>query len=478
MSATLGAFLKLLDAKCRILILERLPSVSLESSAAVNNAGTGHAGMCEMNYTPRKADGSIDVTKAININEQFEVSKQFWAWLVRKGMMDSRFIKSTPHMSFAHRPDDIVFLKDRVEALRQHPLFQEMVYSEDREQLKEWVPLMMKDRPKEDKVAFSYMAGGADVDYGILTRHLIDYLTKQEGVVLQTGWDATDLKRSESGTGWRLKARNLQTGTTETYTGKFAFIGAGGRALTLLQKTGIPEAKGYGGFPVSGMWLMCHNEEVIQQHHVKVYGKAAKGAPPMSVPHLDARHIDGKNHLLFGPFAGFSTKFLKQGSLWDLPKSLKGSNLLPMMQVGLDNFSLVKYLVGQVTLKPEKRLEMLRVFYPNAKMEDWNLAEAGQRVQIIKKNDKGHGVLAFGTEVVHSKDGTVAALLGASPGASTSVHIILKVLKACFGHLLEDQGVINQLKEMIPSYGRSLVKDGALGLQLREKSHEALGLAL
>ncbi len=476
MSATLGVFLKVLDPTCRIIIMDRLKGVALESSSAWNNAGTGHAGMCELNYTPERADGAIDCSKAFKINEQFEISKQFWAWMVEKEMIPGDFIRPTPHMSFVQGEKDIAFLEKRTKALKVHPLFKTMRFSKDREVLKQWIPLMMNDRPASDKVAATRMAEGADVNFGYLTRYLIRYLKSLTGVEVMHGWEANDIDPLKRRKGWEVEVENRRSGMKKKLTAKFVFIGAGGKALTLLEKSGIPEGKGYGGFPVSGQWLRCVNREVIDQHHAKVYGKAATGAPPMSVPHLDSRTIRGKQELLFGPFAGFSTKFLKHGSYMDLPASLRLNNLMPMVRAGIDNIPLTKYLIEQVRLRPEERLASLKEFYPNAQMEDWDLAIAGQRVQIIKKDKKEGGVLAFGTEVVHSKDGSLAALLGASPGASTSVYIILEVLESCCENLLKDPEALSKIKEMIPSYGRSLIKNGELAMQVRKRSHEVLQL--
>ena len=478
MSATLGVFLKILDPKCNIIILERLRGVALESSAAWNNAGTGHAGMCELNYTPEKEDGTVDCTKAFKINEQFEISKQFWAWMVANNYIPGDFIKPTPHMSFVQGEKDIAFLEERVRQLTKNPMFETMKFSKDPKVLAEWIPLMMNGRPASDKVAATHMVEGADVNFGTLTRYLVKYLTKMEGVTMMSGWEVNDIDALKGKAGWEIEAKNRKSGSKRKLNAKFVFIGAGGKALTLLEKSGIPEGKGYGGFPVSGQWLRCNNPKVIAAHHAKVYGKAAEGAPPMSVPHLDTRTIREKQELLFGPFAGFSTKFLKHGSYFDLPGSLRLTNLIPMIRAGLDNLSLTKYLIEQVRLKPEERLDSLKDFYPEAKMEDWDLAIAGQRVQIIKKDEKEGGVLAFGTEVVHSKDGSVAALLGASPGASTSVHIILNVLEKCFGHMMHDKAVVAKIKEMIPSFGHSLVKDGDMLKKIRKQSHEVLQLEM
>ncbi len=478
MSATLGVFLKKIDPNCKVTLLERLHGMALESTAAWNNAGTGHAGMCELNYTPEMPDGSINCDKAFRINEQFEISKQFWAWMVSHNLIPGDFIKSVPHMSFVRGEKDVNFLEKRVNQLNKNPLLKDMEFSKDPEKIKEWVPLMMENRPKFEKVAASRMIEGADVNFGYLARYLINYLRKQEGVGMMFGWEVSDIEKEVGDEMWTITAKNRKSEEKVTMLADFVFIGAGGKALSLLGKSGIPERKGYGGFPVGGQWLRCNNREVIEKHEAKVYGKAAKGAPPMSVPHLDTRTIRGKKELLFGPFATFSTKFLKHGSYLDLPASLRANNVLPMLKAGVDNLSLTKYLIQQVKLKPEEKLTSLKAFYPKAKLEDWDLSNAGQRVQIIKKDKKEGGVLAFGTEVVHSKDGSIAALLGASPGASTSVHIILDVLEKCFPESIGQKEVLDVIKEMIPSYGRSLIEDGTLAMEVRKSSHKVLGLQL
>jgi malate dehydrogenase (quinone) len=269
--------------------------------------------------------------------------------------------------------------------------------------------------------------------------------------------------------------KNLDNGTVERHTAKFVFIGGGGGSLHLLQKSGIPEGKRIGGFPVSGLFMVCKNPEVIEQHNAKVYGKAKVGAPPMSVPHLDTRYIDNKRSLLFGPFAGFTPKFLKTGSMFDLVTSVKPNNVLTMLAAGAKEMSLTKYLIQQVLLSKEKRMDELREFIPNAKSEDWDLVVAGQRVQVIKDTEAGgKGTLQFGTEVVTAEDGSIAALLGASPGASTAVHVMLEVIKRCFPEHVDEWEA--KIKEMIPSYGESLMDNPELLSEVHASTAEALGL--
>lgn len=450
MSATLAVLLKKLNPEIKITIYEKLDVISGESSDALNNAGTGHSGFCELNYTPESENGAIDIKKAVDVASSFEISKEFWAYLVETDFIKEpeKFIHSVPHMSFVWGNDDVEFLRKRWEALSKHPLFEGMKYSEDFDQLEEWMPLVMKHRDKHQKVAATRMEIGTDVNYGALTRILILNLLMNEDIELRLAHEVKNLKR-KSGK-WQVKSKNLATDKTVKTLADFVFIGAGGGAIQLLDKSGIEEAEGYGGFPVSGEWLICTNPEIIGRHHAKVYGKAKVGAPPMSVPHLDSRVINGKNELLFGPFAGFSTKFLKNGSYWDLPLSIEWSNIKPMLSAGLHNIPLTKYLIEQVRQNKADKIEALKEYFPDAKAGDWVERDAGQRVQIIKKDEKEGGVLEFGTETVSSKDGSIAALLGASPGASTSVQIMLDLMEKCFPEDLENWKA--ELRKMIPSY--------------------------
>ncbi|MFC6097862.1 malate:quinone oxidoreductase [Flavobacterium qiangtangense] len=478
MSATLGLLLKELNPKIKIEIYERLDVAAAESSDAWNNAGTGHSAFCELNYTPQLENGEIETKKAVKIAESFEVSKQFWAYLVEKNLIShpENFIKSIPHMSFVWGEENVDFLKKRFEALQQFNLFKGMEYSEDTEQIKSWMPLVMEGRRASQAFAATSMKIGTDVNFGELTRNIFDYLKTLEGVDMYFHHDVKKLKKQEDGR-WRIKSKDLSNGDIRKVRTNFVFIGAGGGSLPLLEKAGIPEGNGFGGFPVSGQWLKCINEEVIEKHNAKVYGKASVGAPPMSVPHIDSRMIDGKKALLFGPYAGFSTKFLKNGSYLDLPLSIKLNNMIPMLSAGFQNLPLTKYLIDQVRQSPEDRLQALREYLPDAKMEDWVLEHAGQRVQVIKKGEHGGGVLEFGTEVVTAADGSLAVLLGASPGASTAVSIMLDLIKRCFSEHEKASVWQEKLKKMIPSYGVSLNENEALLEEVRNHSAAVLKLA-
>ncbi|MFM2268026.1 MAG: hypothetical protein RL757_1467 [Bacteroidota bacterium] len=478
MSATLGVLLKQLQPDWEIQTFERLDHLALESSDAWNNAGTGHAAFCELNYTQEREDGTIDCSKAFKIDEQFEISKQFWAYLVDNEIIEKpeSFINNVPHISFVHGEEDVNFLKKRHQTLTQNHLFEGMEYTEDHETLQKWIPLMMYHRDPSEKVAATKMDIGTDVDFGALTRRLFAYMDAQPDTDVFLNHEVRDIERHDDGKLWNVTVNDLKADQKRVVTARFVFIGAGGGALWLLEKSDIPEASGYGGFPVSGQWLRCVNESVIAQHGAKVYGKASVGTPPMSVPHLDSRVINGKKELLFGPFAGFSTKFLKHGSYLDLFKSLEFDNIIPMIRAGIDNIPLTKYLIDQVRQTPEERLEALHEFYPDAKMEDWQLAIAGQRVQVIKKHPTKGGILEFGTEIVHAADGSIAALLGASPGASTSVAAMLDVLEKCFPDLVQTQSWQETLRILIPSYGVKLAEDKSLCHAIRSWTSKSLHL--
>lgn len=468
MSATLGALLKQVAPEWNITVLEKLASPGLESSHELNNAGTGHSALCELNYSVEQKDGSVDITKAINVSEQFQLSRQFWSYLVEQNLLQNPqdFIMPLPHMSLVEGEKNVNFLRKRYATMSANPLFQGMEYTEDLEKLKEWVPLIMEGRTSTDPIAATRINTGTDVNFGALTRMLFANL-QQQGVNVQYNCTVKDMTRTSDGL-WQLKVKNGRR--TELHTAKFVFIGAGGGSLPLLQKSGISEGKGIGGFPISGLFMVCKNPEIVKKHHAKVYSKAKVGAPPMSVPHLDTRYIDNEQSLLFGPFAGFSPKFLKTGSMLDLPLSVKPHNIFTMILSGLKEFGLVKYLIGQLLLTDKQRLKDLQVFIPTAKLEDWELIVAGQRVQVIE----GKGKLQFGTKVVHAADGSVAALLGASPGASIAVHTMLDVMKKCFPQ--EFVQWEPKIKEMIPSYGISLEKNPELFQQVQASTAKTLGL--
>ncbi|NIF57669.1 malate dehydrogenase (quinone) [Enterobacter sp. Ap-916] len=463
MSASLGTWLQELQPDWKQIMVEKLDGVALESSNGWNNAGTGHSANMELNYTPERPDGSIDVSKALEINEQFMISRQFWSAQIQRGILNDphSFINSTPHMSFVWGDKNVEYLTKRYAALQKTTLFQGMKFSTNHEQIKQWAPLVMEGRDPNQKVAATWTPVGTDVNYGEITRQLIGSLKKSPNFSLQTSSEVTDFKRNGDNS-WHVTIKDVTSGKEHAIDAKYVFIGAGGGALKLLQETGIPESKNYAGFPVGGSFLMTENPAVTSQHLEKVYGQASVGAPPMSVPHIDARFIDGKRVVLFGPFATFSTKFLKNGSFFDLLSTTTTSNFMPMTDVGLDNFDLVKYLIGQVMLSDEDRFEALKEYYPQARKEDWKLIQAGQRVQIIKKDENKGGVLKLGTEVVVDQQKTISALLGASPGASTAAPITLNVLKQMFPQQFNSPEWQSKIRAVVPSYGQEMNGNAAL----------------
>jgi len=482
MSTTLGVLLKRLDPSLKITMFEVADEVAPEASNGWNNAGTGHAGICELSYTPHpEADGTVNVAKAIDIYQEFESSLQFWAQSVRDGILGetTRFINPVPHVSFVRTAEQVAYLKARHDGLAAHHFFAPMEFSTDPAKIAEWAPLLTEERT-EEPIAATKMDGGSDVNFGEISRQLATWLGQQEGCRVLTGFRVTDLKRQTDGKRWTVTAQRRFDGESFDYDADFAFVGAGGGSLLLLQKAQLPEAWGLGGFPIGGEWLVCDNPAVVERHQAKVYGQALGAAPTMAVPHLDTRVLDGKKSLLFGPYAAWTTKYLhRHGSFLDLPSSIKPHNLATLLKIGASNLDLIGYLVQQGTQSMEDRLAVLREFYPAANAEDWRLIDAGIRVQAIKQTDGEAGIVHYGTEVLTSADRTVSALLGASPGASTSVHIITEVIAKSFPHLLDGAAGAEHMRKFIPSYGLDL-KATASATTYREiaaPARQTLGLA-
>ncbi|MCU4580925.1 malate dehydrogenase (quinone) [Acinetobacter gyllenbergii] len=474
MSATLGTYLNELQPDWNIRMYERLDAVAQESSNGFNNAGTGHSGFMEMNYTEEK-DGKMDISKAVNVAGQFEIAKQFWAYQVKQGVLETpnTFINPVPHIAFVWG-DNVNFMEKRYAAMVQNPLFAGMKLSEDKAEIQQWAPLVMDGRDPQQKVAATRMDVGSDVNYGAITTQLINNLEKSPNFKLSTSTEVTGISKNDDNT-WSVAFKDLKSGKVDHVKTRFVFIGAGGAAIKLLQMTGLPEAQQYAGFPVGGEFLVTDNPAITAKHTAKVYGRADLGAPPMSVPHIDTRYIDGKKYVLFGPFATYSNKFLKNGSQFDLLASTNKNNVLPMTAIGLQNADLVKYLVSQVLMSDADRFNELKKYYPEADPKDWHLQQGGQRVQIIKKEPGKPAKLQFGTEIFASKDKSVTALLGASPGASTSPYIMLNLLEKAFPE--QTKGEWNgKLHEIVRSYGKDLSTDPALLDQIRQYSSSTLGL--
>jgi malate dehydrogenase (quinone) len=480
MSANLGAMLKCLEPSLAIQVYEVTGELAQESSQGWNNAGTGHAGICELSYTPtREADGTVNVSKAIQIFEQFEKSRQFWSYAVASGMVDNprEFINPVPHISFVHGREMVDFLRARYEGMAAHHFFREMEFTTDRATIAAWAPLLVEGR-EDGPVAATKMDKGTDVNFGAISRKLIDWLGRQDRCGIASHHRVVGLKKT--GSGWEIRARDLDTGEVHANHAKFVFVGAGGGSLPLLQKSGIPEAKGLGGFPIGGQWLVCENPDIVKKHQAKVYGQPLAAAPTMAVPHLDTRILEGKKTLLFGPFAAWTTKFLhKEGSITDLPFSIRPDNIFTLANIGIHNLDLVRYLIQQGTQSMGDRMEVLRVFYPAARAEDWKLIDAGIRVQAIKKTDGKAGIVHYGTEVITDGEGSISALLGASPGASVSVDIVLDVIKKCFPQLLNSPQGRARMKEMLPTYDEDIASPDNAGRfqEISRKADEILKLS-
>jgi malate dehydrogenase (quinone) len=477
MSATLGALLRRLEPDWSITLVERLDAAAAESSDPWNNAGTGHSGLCELFYTPQRPDGSIDVSKAERVNEQFQVTRQFWAYAAENGILsDVRgFLSPVPHVSFVQGADRVDYLRRRRQALAGNPLFARTEWIEDADEFARRLPFMAANRDFSDPakpIALDWALDGTDVDFGALSRQLIGYAVRH-GTTVLFGHEVRNLCRQRDGS-WTLTMRNRRTGENRKLNAKFVFVGAGGQALPLLQKSGIKEAKGFGGFPIAGKFLRTCNPTITGAHRAKVYGLPAVGAPAMTAAHLDARIVNHKPWLLFGPFAGWSPKFLKHGHITDLPRSVTPGNLATMIGVGISQMKLVNYLVGQLRLSQPARVSALREFAPSAVASDWELTTAGQRVQVIRPDTRKGGVLEFDTTVLGTADGSIAGLLGASPGASTAVSAMLDVLQRCFPDRY--QGWLPTLKDMVPSLGAELSGEPALFEEVWSWGTKALGL--
>jgi malate dehydrogenase (quinone) len=452
MSAHLGAILKELDPRLSVHVYEAAAGLARESSDGWNNAGTGHAGLCELNYTPPPAipGGPVDVSKAVEIFARFEQSKQFWSYAVAHGLAPrpADFIRSVPHVSFVRGAASVAYLRARHAAMVAHPFFRTMTFSADREVIRRWAPLLVDGRTDEP-IAATKIDAGTDVDFGELARQLLGWLGSQENGRVTTGQRVTRLRRAPAG--WAATIRDSASGETHIVHAKFVFVGAGGGTLPLLQSAGLPVAQGLGAFPIAGQWLVCEKPAVVARHFAKVYGPPPPDSGALGGPHLDTRHLHGNRVLLFGPFATWTSKFLHHtGRATDLLRSLRSDNLATLLRTGLRQRILVGFLLRQATQTMAARLRALREFYPEAAADDWRLADAGIRVQALKRADAGQ--LFFGTEVVTAEDGTLAALLGASPGASVSAHIALQIIQTCFPDLLRTAAGHARMKSMIPTF--------------------------
>ena len=472
MSGTLALLLAEVLPDIKILIIEKLNSPGSESTGAFNNAGTGHAANCELNYTPIDEKGNIIIDKALSINRSFETSMSLWASLYAAGKIDiKKFLKFIPHISFVSGKQNISFLKKRYQAMVNNPEFIDMEFTSSFGQISSWASLITKDRNPLNEIAATRVERGTDINFEALTKEYLSFVSKNKNVELRHKTELIDLKKIDQKQ-WELElslnGRKISVRTP------FVFLGAGGKTINYLQKSKIPEANNYGGFPVSGKWLICEEKSLTEKHNAKVYGKADIGSPPMSVPHLDTRLIDGKRLLLFGPFAGFTTKFLKQGSYFDLFNSIKKNNIVSMLDVGFKNNDLINYLISQSLKNHNSRVDNLKNMMPSADPSNWYLKNAGQRVQIIKKTNKG-GSLKFGTEIVTSSDGSLSALLGASPGASTAVSIMVKVLTRSCLFLNDKINLQKKINDLIYQSQLTYESDKDFLINIKKRNNSILG---
>ena len=472
MSGTLALLLAEVLPDIKILIIEKLNSPGSESTGAFNNAGTGHAANCELNYTPIDEKGNIIIDKALSINRSFENSMSLWASLYAAGKIDiKKFLKFIPHISFVSGKENISFLKKRYQAMANNPEFKDMEFTSSFGQISSWASLITKDRNPLNEIAATRVERGTDINFEALTKEYLSFVSKNKNVELRYKTELKDLKKIDQKQ-WELElslnGRKISVRTA------FVFLGAGGKTINYLQKSKIPEANNYGGFPVSGKWLICEEKSLTEKHNAKVYGKADIGSPPMSVPHLDTRWIDGKRLLLFGPFAGFTTKFLKQGSYFDLFNSIKKNNIFSMLDVGFKNNDLINYLISQSLKNHNSRVDNLKNMMPSADPSNWYLKNAGQRVQIIKKTNKG-GSLKFGTEIVTSSDGSLSALLGASPGASTAVSIMVKVLTRSCLFLNDKINLQKKINDLIYQSQLTYESDKDFLINIKKRNNSILG---
>jgi len=462
MSSTLGVMLKRLDPRLRIQIIEVTPDLAREASDGWNNAGTGHAGICEISYTPSKDEqGRVPIGRALRIFEQFEHSKQFWGSVTADGMVGAPgdFIHAVPHVCFVKGVEDVDFLQTRHAAMLEHHFFRGMTLTMDPPVIHQWAPLVMEGREPGPVAATT--GDGTEVDYGLLARRLCGWLAEQEHCGIAAGWKVTKLRRGSGE--WHAWLRCAASGEERELRARFVFVGAGGGSLPLLQSTGLAEVAGLAGFPIGGQWMVCDEPSVCARHEAKVYGTTPPSSPSLGAGHLDVRRLSGRRQLLFGPFASWTTSFLKHTGRWsDLPLSIKPENLATLLRAGARNLPLVKYLIAQGLQSLEDRMAAVREFYPNAQPAQWRLVQAGIRVQTIRKENCG--AITFGTEVFSSADRSLAALLGASPGASVSVNIALEVIQTCLPHLLASSEGRERMRQMILTFDQDLKQPGSAAL--------------
>ncbi len=473
MGTTFAVLAKELAPELEVTILERLDGPGAGNSWVFNNAGTGHEANCELNYTPVDEE-VISVEKALKIHAQFNVAKQFWAYLVEKGAIKEpkTFINRTKHCTIVSEPS-IPELKLRYKEMSAHHFFEQMRFSEDFDEIKSWIPFTMEERPRSDKMAATVIETGTDVNFGALTEQMAEYAVNKLGVKIEYGTHVKRVHRSPSGT-WLIETHHRGDMLPKQYRADVLFVGAGGGAFPILKKSHLPFARRFTGFPVGGRFLQAPiTAEQAEQYRAKTYGKAKVGAPPMSVPHLDLRVADGQYYLLFGPFASFKPVLERGRGFLDYLKSMRLHDIPSLLNVAIEHFPLVKYLVSE-TFKGEKSMfEELESFAPGmSKKFDWKPVEAGQRVQIIRD-----GELQMGTEILVNSDKTYGTLLGASPGASVSPEVMLRCLEQLMPDLFSKPEAQAKKKEMFPEDNlQTLSHDADRYREIRDLVNARLGI--
>mmetsp|Transcript_82104 Transcript_82104/g.145559 ORF Transcript_82104/g.145559 Transcript_82104/m.145559 type:complete len:566 (+) Transcript_82104:69-1766(+) len=477
-STTTALILKKLQPDWTIVIIERLGAVGEESSHGFSNAGTGHSGFCEPNYTPaivKDGKETVKIDKPIFACESFMAGRQFWASLVTEGLVKdpTSFIRSAPHIAFGPGEEKKKTIVKRFEAMKPQPLFATMEFSDDPKVMTKWAPLVMEGRDPSQPCAMTYVKEGTDVDFGALTKACCEAFIKLGGD-LRLFSEVTKIKEDVDHS-WMVTTRKCDAGRGyRVYKSKFVFVGAGGWSLPMLQMSGIPQIKGYNALSVDGEWAVCQNPAVVNRHPVKVYAPGPVGAPPMSMPHIDAREIGGKKMLLFGPWCQWTPRFLKKGKMTDAFRVFKPHNIMPLATAGLKNLDLGVFLLRQMTTSYPQRFEEIKEYYPKADPDDWTFVPAAVRAQIIKRDGKSKicGALQFGTEVISNDSGTLAGLMGASPGASTVVQIALDVLRRCYKDVFPTWEA--DIKKMIPSFGTKLNENPAMVKKVYEDTAKVL----
>ena len=384
------------------------------------------------------------------------------------------FINPVPHVSFVTGEDGRAYMRARHEALAAQPLFDGLEYSDDPAELAEWTPLMMAGRDPRQLVAATRSAAGTDVNFGALTRMLLEDAADR-GVAVHCQPARHEPRPARPTAAGRSPCRDTVTGERRTVRRPVRLRRRRRRRAAAAAEGGHPGDRRASAASRSAASSCAPAPPSWSQHQAKVYGQAAVGAPPMSVPHLDPRVIDGDHSLMFGPYAGFSPKFLKAGSMFDLPRSVKPNNLGSMLGVARTELALTRYLVNELLQSGADRHQTLRAFVP-----DGRRARLGDdhRRPARPGHQAGPGDRPRRAPVRHRgrrrrrrHDRRPARRL---PGASTAVSAMLDLLERCFPDRMPAWRPA--LQEAIPSYGRSLADDPALLAEVRASTMQTLEL--